>query len=88
MEKGFVTLFSEEELENIIMKCLHRFENEKALNALTDETFSINQVAKRLGRAHDTIKNLVRDGILKTTSDQRRILAPSLNEYMMNYPQK
>ena len=82
-----MTLFAEEELENFIMKCLRRFEKEKSLTFLTEKSFSVNQVAKMLGRAHDTI-NLVRDGILKTTSDQRRILDSSLKDYVINSPQK
>ena len=82
MENLFVTVLSVEELENLFISCLHRFEKEKTSSGLKEETFSINKVAKRLGRAHGTIKCLVRDGILKTTADQRRITALSLNEYV------
>lgn len=88
MEKVFVTVFSEEELENLIMRCLYRYEKEKTSTALNEKSYTINQVAKRLGRSHATIKRLVEDGILKTTSDQRRIMATSINDYLMNNSKK
>jgi len=88
MDKVFVTVFSEEELENLIMRCLYRYEKEKTSTALNEKSYTINQVAKRLGRSHATIKRLVEDGIFKTTSDQRRIMATSINDYLMNNSKK
>ena len=35
------------------------------------KSFSINQVAKRLGRAHATIKKYINHGLLMTTKDGR-----------------
>ena len=88
MDKQFVSLLSEEDLEKLIMKCLVRFEEMKISKNLVDENYSINEVAKKLGRAHDTIKKMVRDGTLKATADGRRITAVSLKEYLQNDSQK
>jgi excisionase family DNA binding protein len=84
MDKQFVSLLSEEDLEKLIMKCLVRFEEMKISKNLVDENYSINEVAKKLGRAHDTIKKMVMDGTLKATADGRRITAVSLKEYLQN----
>jgi len=45
------------------------------------ETYSINQVAKKLRRSHHTIKAMVGDGIFKTTPDSR-ILASEVEKYL------
>lgn len=63
----------------------------KALNEVLDErlskqekkaerTYSINQVAKMLGRSHKKICDLVATGILKATPDNR-IFESSIREY-------
>ncbi|KAA4737546.1 helix-turn-helix domain-containing protein, partial [Bacteroides fragilis] len=62
----------------------------KVLNEVLDErisqkevvekTYSINQVAKMLGRSHKKISDLVASGILKTTPDNR-IFESSIREY-------
>ena len=45
--------------------------------------YSVNQVAKRLGRAHRSIKNLITQGLLRTTSDGL-ISEKSINDYLLN----
>jgi hypothetical protein len=53
---------------------------EKALQT-GDTLYSINQVRKRLGKAHKTISNLVKKGLLKTTIDGL-ISETAINEYL------
>jgi hypothetical protein len=57
-------------------------DSQKASVSSPEKTFSINQVSKMLGRSHSKIKGLIKKDILKTTSDERRILESSLNDYM------
>ena len=82
MKSEIVTTYSSEDLEAIIIASLKKYEAMKAALPSNEETFSINQVAKRLGRSHSTIKRLIETGLLKTTTDQRRVSAFSLNEYL------
>ena len=54
----------------------------KASTLSGGKTLSINQVAKQLGRAHSTIKKLIREDVLESTADKRRVLVVSLNAYL------
>lgn len=45
------------------------------------QSYSINQVAKLLGRGHATIKELIKDGLLIATPDSR-ILHLELENYL------
>jgi hypothetical protein len=45
--------------------------------------YSINEVAKRLRRAHATIKRLVAQGVLRTTPDGL-ISEKAINDYLKN----
>ncbi len=47
------------------------------------QVFTINAVAKRLGMAHNTVKKLCRNGIIKTTKCGR-IPEDALSEYLEN----
>lgn len=46
-----------------------------------EKLFTVNQVRKRLGKAHATIKKLIRLGYIKTTKDGL-ISEAALNEYL------
>lgn len=46
-----------------------------------ESLYSINQVAKRLKRAHRTIKNLIAQGLLRTTPDGL-ISEKAINDYL------
>ncbi|BDX37682.1 hypothetical protein CYCD_10370 [Tenuifilaceae bacterium CYCD] len=75
------------EVKAIILEALSEMENiraDKEKERKEQETlFTINQVARRLGRAHNTIKKLVAEGVLKTTSDGL-ISEKSINDYLRN----
>lgn len=64
-------------------------EHEKRKSEKQDEQkqketlYSVNEVSKRLGRAHRTIKNLIEQGVLKTTSDGL-ISEKAINDYLSN----
>ena len=49
----------------------------------SDKLFTINQVRKRLGKAHSTIGKLIAKGMIKTTKDGL-ISEASLREYLQN----
>ncbi|MDO8899236.1 MAG: helix-turn-helix domain-containing protein [Bacteroidales bacterium] len=68
------------ELKNLIKLALIEHENEK--NRDKGETlWTVNQVAKRLGKAHATIKKLTTKGVIKTTKDGL-ITEAAINEYL------
>lgn len=72
-----IILTTPTELETIIEKVLDR---KIAKDEKVEKTYSINQVAKLLGRSHKKISDLVALGVLKTTPDNR-IYESSIREY-------
>lgn len=71
------------ELKSLIKLALLEYDQEK--NRDKGETlWTINQVAKRLGKAHATIKKLVRTGYIKTTKDGL-ISEAAINEYLQKF---
>jgi hypothetical protein len=55
--------------------------SEKQKVAQVDKLYTINEVRKRLGKAHATIKKLVAKGLIRTTVDGL-ISEQSINEYL------
>ena len=55
--------------------------NEKKKAAQADNLYTINEVRKRLGKAHATIKKLIAKGLIKTTKDGL-ISEAAINEYL------
>ena len=72
------------ELKKAFFEWHLEMEEQKASVASEEKSLSINQVAKRLGRAHSTIKKMIKDDTLKPTSDEKRITEASLNSYLQN----
>lgn len=75
MEK--IIVITPTELESMIEKV---FDRKIVLEEKVEKTYSINQVAKLLGRSHKKISDLVAIGVLKTTADNR-IYESSIREY-------
>jgi len=68
------------ELKSLIKSALTEYDQEK--NKDKGETlYTINQVAKRLGKAHATIKKIVKAGYIKSTKDGL-ISEAAINEYL------
>lgn len=65
-----VLITTQKELADTLRGVLQEMEAERKENSNL-KSFSIHQVAKKLGRAHATIKKYVESGILKTTKDGR-----------------
>ena len=61
-------IVTNEELKSEIISALEEFEEKRAKNE-PPKLFTINQVAKKLGKAHSTIKRRVKQGYFKTTKD-------------------
>ncbi len=49
----------------------------------TERLFTINQVAKRLGMSHSTVKKLVTSGQIKSTSNNR-ITEKAIDDFLQN----
>ncbi len=75
-----IILTTKQELEQTIINVLIKFDNEKAKKRPT-KLYTINQIAKKLGKAHATIKKLVTNGIIKSTKDGL-ITETAINEYL------
>lgn len=85
MEKQEIMILERDQVEKLIksnvIAAMKQFEQEKNNAESQSVTYTINQVAKRLGRSHTTISKLVKIGVLKVTQDNQ-ILAWSLDEYL------
>jgi len=75
MDRIIVT--SPTELETIIEKVIDK---KLGKEEAPEKTYSINQVAKLLGRSHKKVSDLVALGVLKTTPDNR-IFESSIRAY-------
>lgn len=71
---------TKQELRTIIKTVLAEYDKEKASKAPT-KVYSINQVAKLLGKSYNTIKKYVDKGIIKSTTNGL-ITESAINEYL------
>jgi hypothetical protein len=78
MEKIFIA--EETQLRNLLNSVLDEREQVKS-KIVGDKLYNVNQIAKRLGKAHATIKKLIAKGIIKTTIDGL-ISEAAINEYL------
>ena len=75
-----IILTTKQELANTIKSILVEYDEEKIAKE-PGKVFTINQVAKMLGKAHATIKKLVVKGTIKSTVDGL-IPEKAINEYL------
>lgn len=75
-----IILTSKQELSQTIKSVLIEYEREKA-SMEPDKLYTINQVAKMLGKAHATIKKHVDRGLIKTTKSGL-IQKKAINDYL------
>ena len=69
--------------ESAIEKIMERVQNKKLAGPSEkkiEKTYSINQVARMMGRSHKKISDLVAAGVLKATADNR-VFESSIKEY-------
>ncbi len=75
------------ELKNLLIdvhtEIENRKENQKKYKEERETLYTINEVAKRLRRAHATIKRLTAQGVLRTTPDGL-ISEKAINDYLKN----
>ena len=75
-----IILTTKQELQQTIKFVLVEYDKEKA-SKLPEKVYTINQIAKMLGKAHATIKKLVGNGFIKSTKDGL-ITESAINEYL------
>ena len=80
MAQSTIIVTRQEDIKDIMKIALYEIEKEKEART-PDKLYAINQVAKRLGRAHDTINKLVKRGVIRTTKDGL-ITKTAINEYL------
>jgi len=80
--KNFGLIVEKSDLEDIMKQAVKEgiklYETEKNSKQL----YTINEVCKKLGKAHKTVTQMVQKGILKTTADNR-IPHQQLENYLM-----
>ena len=83
MEKTLITDVAvlKSELMSIVKTAIREMKEEASKDEKSDKLYTINQVRKKLGKAHLTIKKLVDNGFIKTTKNGL-ISEASLNEYL------
>jgi len=75
-----IILTTKQELKEVIKSVLVEYDKEKA-SMLPDKLYTINQVSKMLGKAHATIKKLVKNEFIKSTKSGL-ITEAAINEYL------
>lgn len=75
-----IIVTQKEELKEILKAAIKEIEKEKEATR-PDKLYTINQVAKRLGRAHETINKLVKKEVIRTTKDGL-ITESAINDYL------
>lgn len=71
------------EIKNAVKMAILEIEAEKSRKKEHEKLYNINQVAKRLGKAHTTIKKLVMAGYIESTASGL-ITEAAINKYLMN----
>jgi len=84
METRTIIELNPQDLKKIVKEVFIEIEEEKKALESNNTVYTINQVKNILKVSHTTVKKLIQEGIIKTTSDNRRIPAWSLDEYLHN----
>lgn len=71
------------ELKNLIKSAIREVEQEKIDLRKKEKLYTINQVAKRLGKAHPTITKLIKAGYIETTASGL-ITEAAIEKYLKN----
>ena len=80
MEKIIQIITTREELKELISECLT--EHQKKIDSeRPSKLYTINHIAKMLGVSHSTIKKKIKQGLIKTTADNK-ILETEVNNYL------
>lgn len=70
-----------EALKVAVKAAIQELEAEREKTRLSDRTYTINEVAKRLKMAHATVKKYAKNGVIKTTKTGR-ITEQAINDYL------
>lgn len=70
------------DLKRVLKEVMLEIDNERLKNQ-PEKVYSVNSVAKQIGKAHATVKKLIRAGYLKTTADGS-IPESSIRDYLSN----
>ena len=82
MNEQIVFTFSVDELADMLIT---KIEQKGLFSQSVDEsnsTLSFNQARKTLGISYEKLKRLIDQGFITTTSDQRRVIKKSINDYL------
>jgi excisionase family DNA binding protein len=71
-----------DDLLNLVKTGIREVEKERESQETKNRSYSLYQASKELGRHYTTVKRLIEEGKIKTTSDGRRITAQAINDYL------
>ncbi len=74
-----VAIVTSEDIQKAVIKALEEYGLKPAPKEIP--TYTINQVAKRLSMAHNTVKKLVMAGVIRSTSNGR-IPEDAIEDYL------
>jgi len=75
-----VIVTSKEELNEILENIILRIDEKKG-RGKGEKLYYINQVARMLGKAHETVKKMVENGTIRSTKD-KKIPESAIDEYL------
>jgi hypothetical protein len=81
MEKQISFNITPDEFEMTIEKTVRKVLNEKSENEYDSKVFSINEAAKEIGCAWQTVRNLIDSNTIKTTIDGKFITGSEIKRY-------
>jgi excisionase family DNA binding protein len=78
-----VVVLTPEELKTLFINSLHEFGLVPAEKS--QKTYTINEVAKKLGMAHATVRRLVENGVIRSTPN-KRIPEQAVEDFLAGIP--
>jgi len=72
-------LMHPQEVENIFLNSLRKYGIKPTVE--TQRIYTVNQAAKKLGMAHNTVSKHIKEGLLKTTAGGR-VTESAIEEYL------
>lgn len=78
---GKICLITDDQIDKIVDRLYQKIIEARNTPSEIGETCNKNDAAKLLGVTRCTVYNMIKDGRLRSTSDGRRVVTESIDEY-------
>ena len=78
---GRICMITDDQIDQIVDRLYQRVLEARRTPNEIGETCNKNDAAKLLGVTRCTVYNMIKDGRIRTTSDGRRVVTQSIDEY-------